>query len=328
MKHNATIIEALFGIILLLVLFVAVRAFLSAKQEALGGPASSSSMVEIEEALKKILEKANQVPAAVAGGEGADQNLLEEIARLKAELESKKKNIEELAAKSAAVTEQTGKADPAAAAVAGISTDEKKQLEDQIKELQAKLSEYEIISEDIADLSFYKEQNARLQKELEAAKSGAVASVPAVTQADSPVVDSPPVQEIPESSKPNPTDPVSPESTAAKSEEAEAPVVEAPVENVVDQELMAEFAAAVQKQNQTTAVETEADLGSLNMDKMLAEAAEIKTDVADIKPEDVLSQSMDENKLLQEAAAMKSDDANAEDKKLMGQFENFVKKGE
>jgi hypothetical protein len=95
----------------------------------------------------------------------------------------------------------------------------------------------------------------------------------------------------------------------------------------VDADLMAEFDAAVEKQKAASG-EASADLGALNMDKMLAEAADIKTDIPEIKPEDVLSQSLDENKLLQEADAMKKEVGNPEDKKLMGQFENFVKKGD
>jgi hypothetical protein len=46
------------------------------------------------------------------------------------------------------------------------------ELLEKIKNLEGKLSEYEIIEDDIADLSNFKEENIRLQKELEALKRG------------------------------------------------------------------------------------------------------------------------------------------------------------
>ena len=49
--------------------------------------------------------------------------------------------------------------------VEGDSSDVK-ELQEQVDQLQAKLHEYEIIEEDIADLSTYKEENIRLKEEL------------------------------------------------------------------------------------------------------------------------------------------------------------------
>src|SRR5690606_29016337 len=70
----------------------------------------------------------------------------------------------------------------------GVSTEEKDKLDAKIKELQAKLSEYEIISEDIADLSFYKEQNAKLAREVEALKSGGAVATATATADDLDIV--------------------------------------------------------------------------------------------------------------------------------------------
>lgn len=341
--HNTTIIEVLIGLVLLSVLILSIRTFMFGKEES-SGAGSAASIPELEASLKKILEKANQVPsvaAAAAGGAGADTTtLLSEISKLKADLEAKQKKIEELSGGAGAAA-----LDPAATG-GGISADERAKLEAQIKELQGKLSEYEIISEDIADLSFYKEQNARLQKELDAVKGGApVPSQPAPVAAQDPIAASvsalsgDAAMEQPAAPVATPTPaaatPVAAPATSAPVVSGTAPAsAEAPsappVENVVDDELMAEFAAAVEKQKPSGAgSEASADLGAMNMDKMLAEAAQIKTDVPDLKPEDVLGQSMDENKLLAEANAMRSEDGKgSEDKKLMGEFENFVKKGD
>jgi hypothetical protein len=45
-------------------------------------------------------------------------------------------------------------------------------LNGRIKELEARLAEYELLEDDIADLSLYKEENARLRTELDRLKGG------------------------------------------------------------------------------------------------------------------------------------------------------------
>ena len=58
---------------------------------------------------------------------------------------------------------------------------ETNQLQERIKELEARLSEYEIIAEDIADLSFYKEENHKLQKEIDEIKNKGTSGTAATT---------------------------------------------------------------------------------------------------------------------------------------------------
>ena len=117
MKHNATIIEVLFGLSLLFALLLAVRSFMFAKDEPAG--AGTSSMADLEVSLKKILEKANQVPQTASGE--ADAPLIAEIGKLKAELEAKQKKIEELSSGQGV----GGGTDGAGAGSSGLSTDEK-----------------------------------------------------------------------------------------------------------------------------------------------------------------------------------------------------------
>lgn len=349
-SHNATIIEVLIGLTLLAVLFLSIRMFLYAKEptSATGG---SLDMSQLEGTLKQILERAGQIPAPVSGGSAAgsedNQKLLVEISNLKTELEARQNQIETL------------KSAPAAsgAPAAGLSEEEKSKLEAQIQELQAKLSEYEIISEDIADLSFYKEQNVKLQKELESLKAGGAVAAPAgatavaaapVEPAPSPAAPPAPPAAEPEivgKSKVEEPVPVEPDPFAEAATLTETPAASTEAEkNLVDDDLMAEFAAAVEKQKSTSemsaetaapapppaapvpASEATVDLGQMDMDKMLAEAADIKTDVPEVDPEKALGTSLDESKLLQEAAALEG--VTGEDKKLMGDFENFVKKSE
>lgn len=393
-KHNTTIIEVLIASVLVLLVLVALRLFLSSK-EPKDSSLSSGSLGDLEASLKKILEKAGGVPAnsevtaAVAAGNPEAKNLVEEINKLKEELGAKQKQVEELKSNSAQNT---------ATAAPGLSASDKEKLEAQIKELQAKLSEYEIISEDIADLSFYKEQNAKLTKELENLKSGggpapeaapvAAAVAAVVAEAAAPVVEAPPAPTPPAPVAAPVATPTPAPAAVAPAVEAAAPVAAAteaapvvaeptpagaaeapPAENLVDDNLLAEFNAAVESQKAAhpetaaaapaaqppppatppaapaapvaapapaaeeskvasetpTAKDEAADLGDMDMEKMMAEAASITANGPDVSAEEALGTALDEEKILKEANAIGK--VSPEDKKLMGDFENFVKKG-
>ncbi|MEZ0393297.1 MAG: hypothetical protein ACAH59_13845 [Pseudobdellovibrionaceae bacterium] len=326
MSHNATIIEVLLGLTLLVILFLSIRWFLST-QDSGHEPTSSVDLSRLEQTLKEWIEKAGQVPTAAAvgaaGGSEESQKLLSEIANLKTDLQSKQQQIETLNAAAASAT--------AGPASSGLSGEDKSKLEAQLRELQAKLSEYEIISEDIADLSFYKEQNVKLQKELEALKAGGGSATAAAAAPAAAVETAPPPPPAP---KPEPeivgksVESAAVEAAPAVAEAATPPPAAASetVSTTVDNDLMAEFDAAVENQKPKTEAEATVDLGQMDMDKMMAEAAGIKTNVPEVDPAQALGSSLDENKLLQEAAAL--EDVSSEDKKLMGEFENFVKKNE
>ena len=138
----------------------------------------------IEESLKKILSQTNAAIGSVdAAGQAAGSgpstlssggNLTEalgsagittldgktpvmDLAGLKVELQSRANMIEELSRK---------------VAEAKASDGTSSELTNKIKSLESKLSEYEIIEDDIADLSNFKEENARLKKEIEELKRG------------------------------------------------------------------------------------------------------------------------------------------------------------
>ncbi|MFN7454157.1 MAG: hypothetical protein ACK5RO_05800 [Pseudobdellovibrionaceae bacterium] len=299
MTHNTLMIEVLIGVILVLTLLVAIRTFLSAKEEE-ANPQAGMNLADLEATLKKLLEKANAVPATgSASADGASpevSNLIAEINNLKLELDQKRKEIEDV--KTAAANAPAG-ATAAPAGAATMSDEERAKLEAKLKELEGKLAEYEIISEDIADLSFYKEQNTKLQKELESLKAGG-APVAAETPAQAPVAEAPKAEEkksepeIVEKAQaapaevpapapaPAPTpqpapEPVAPPAPPAPAAEAApaapAPAAPAPTAapappapesaaetsaapaktppepvNVVDDSLMAEFAAAIESQ--------------------------------------------------------------------------------
>lgn len=318
MKHNTAIIEALIALSLVFAVVMAIRGFLTA-QEPETTP-SLAGLGDLEGTLKKILAQASQI--SPASNSESSQKLAEEIEALKLNLQEKQKQIEEMKIANAA---------SGSAPVTEMSDGSREKIEEQLKELQAKLSEYEIISEDIADLSLYKEQNVKLQQEVAALKerqgSAPTASPPAASAAEPMAAETPPVVE------PLPAEPMAEAPAAAVPPPPPAPVIE----NVVDDDLMAAFGAAVEKQQggvtslSTSEPLVDVDLGAMDVDKMMAESVSIETDVPEVNAEQALGTTMDEAKLLEEAQALgtgPAENVSQEDKKLMGQFEDFVKKSE
>lgn len=349
-RHNAVIIQGLVALILLLVAILAVRNFLRTAD----APAATAGMDmgELESTLKKLLERAGQVPAAAASGEAGA--LVAEIETLRASLAEKQDQIEQMKLAPAATPSEAGA--PAAAATGAMSSDDKRLLEEQIRDLQAKLAEYEIISEDIADLSFYKEENAKLQKQLETLKTGAPAAAvsPASTApADvAPVAPTTPVaadvdpaqamvdslmamptEELAKSAAPEPTPPSATETAPADAGGGRT--------SAADEDLLKEFADAVSAQAggepapaQTPAptagedAEAEAAAGLFDVERMTQEAGQLQKiadTVGEASPEATLEAGLDADRLAQEAASMET--IKPEDAKLMGDFEDFMKKG-
>lgn len=402
-QHNALIIQVLVSAILLLVVVLAWRNFSAARHaDPALSPAATGDMSQLEATLKKLLEKANQVPTAATAAPGDNPALLTEIEKLKKSLEEKQTQMERLKA-DAEAHKAVGGAAAGGAPAPGLSSEERGQLETQIKDLQAKLSEYEIISEDIADLSFYKEENVKLQKELEGYKKGGAAPAPAaaapatpspaeapkaaptmagsakataaaaaaeaapapapVAAAPAPAPEAPapvatpapaPVAEAAKPAEPTPA-PATPEAPAAPAAKAATNPHAA-----VDDDLMAEFAAAVEQQKKPGApvaaatpapaaapaaapapapatekpavvssnfapTADENPLGSgLDVDKIAGEVTQLAA-VANTDVGNSLEGELNPDKLLEEAATMES--IKPEDAKLMNEFEDFVKKG-
>lgn len=155
-RHNDLIIQLLVFTILSLAAFLLFRMIFSGgdKAEVTQGPALATP--ELETTLKKILE---QVPQAPAENQGP----------LKESLEAKEKELNELREK---MKTQEKDVDPSKYLI-------------KISELEGKLAEYEILEDDIADLSLYKEENTRLKLELSKFK-GEVESAPGDFPADLP----------------------------------------------------------------------------------------------------------------------------------------------
>ncbi len=170
--HNEAIIQWLVvGILVITALWLIRMLTDKSKPEA---QAASADFSEIEATLKKLLDRASAVVATPASPtlEQAYAKSAGTVGSpdpaLKAELEKREKEIAELKNQLSSIP----KADPA-------------QFIAKITELETKLAEYEILEDDIADLSLYKEENVRLKQELGKIKGGDVSAeaVPEVAAA-------------------------------------------------------------------------------------------------------------------------------------------------
>ncbi|WP_291515991.1 hypothetical protein [Bdellovibrio sp. ArHS] len=318
--YNTLIIEGLIALVILLSLFLAYRSFFAKRSKEEGAESHSGlDAAQLEKTLQKILENQQvsggvsktsraastddlstdvdleameRTPVSDAGGEAASAESAAEVAQLRASLGESSKKVEALQAQLKEALRAAEAAATAQAPVAsggesgGLSAAEKAELDGKLRDLEARLAEYEIISEDIADLSRYREENENLRKEIEALKAGGATSTAAAPQ-EEPV----PVQPEEAPAEPSvPSEPVAEEPPPVVAVDVAAPEAPAaPAEtgsaDLIDDELMKEFAAAVEGQ------------------KALDKAAEKAGDGS-------------------EKAAATGDETD----KLMNEFENFVSK--
>ncbi len=227
-QHLPVIIEALVVLILIGVIYVNVVLL---KNRTQGG--GSGDLDDIERSLKKILAATetkggfsfdqgstkrgavgNEGTLGATGGEGSASN--EVVRQLETEISSKENKIKSLEEEVKKFQEASQKK------VEGPSREE---LDKKVKDLEAKLADYEIIEDDIADLTLYKDENQRLKAEIEALKKAGPSLQPASTAS-------------------TPPPPSKPDAVTTGPQNAS--------EGDVDDDLMAEFAAAVADQKAGT----------------------------------------------------------------------------
>ncbi|MEZ4871574.1 MAG: hypothetical protein R2827_04860 [Bdellovibrionales bacterium] len=219
------------------------------EQSSTGG-VNSDQIAQLEETLRKVIAQSTPGGGAVAsiGPDGElDESVLAanaaELQELKSSLESKEKELIEIKQKieSGELSSSSG----------GDAAD----LEAKIKDLEARLQEYEIIEDDIADLSMYKEENQKLKEELDALKAGG--AVPAakppkaeevksddlVAEFAEAVGEEPPVADT----APAPEEESAPEPIAADNEEGEELTPNADGKYITD-DVLAEFSTAVNEE--------------------------------------------------------------------------------
>lgn len=329
--HNTTIIEALIALITVSSLFLGFRHFFVKESHSdLGAGGVTGDISQLENTLKKILEnQASAPPPAAApapppepaapsdpGGElmftAADlQHFRDSLA------EALTKN-EELQTKITTLEKSGG----AAAAPAGNPALEA-ELKSKVADLEARLKEYELISDDIAELSRFREENSKLKKEIAKLSSGASTAVPEVAE--------PPSTPSAKSSFAIETEPVA-EAVAVPVPEpivSEPPVVEAPP---AEPEVVAAVPApevapvaddaptmAISAEGATTEAPVEAESGPNPLDEeFLKEFAEV---VHGKKPEDkAVAGAPSTPSPPKDGASAEAD----ETQKLMNSFESFV----
>lgn len=310
-QYNIPLIQGLFGFILILILFLAFKNFFGASEEF-----STGVNPDIEKTLQKILEQSQRATLSVGSEMSASHVSLpgeeHDSEEEGMDAEASQKLEAALAAKDLEIAELKN---AQAAKVGG--GEELKTFKDQIKLLEERLSEYEIIAEDIADLSKFKEENSNLQREIEnLKKSGGSVAAPIAQKVEAPVIEEIPTPVAPLIPSPVP-EPPAPEVT---------PVDSAPEMD----DLEKEFQALVEAQKAGSLSQQEAALTAAPtleeppaLDVVL-EAAPAMPTVADTQMDiDAILAQHSSNEPAVVEAAPKSDD-----NRLLGDFEKFIEKKE
>jgi hypothetical protein len=220
--HNEAIIQWLLFSIVFFTTVLLVRSIMGRSESE---EAADPALLTIQSTLTKLIEqnnaqKAAGPPAAPSGSPGAAATSEAQNAHLAAAAAEHQREIQR--------REQEIQALKAELQNKPKESDNSKFLE-RIKELEGKLSEYEILEDDIADLSLFKEENTRLKAELEALKG------------QSPGFQVPP--------QPEPIVEVMAEPLAVPEEPSPAPVeTPAPVAAPDTPDFVAEFQAAVESE--------------------------------------------------------------------------------
>lgn len=164
----------LIGLTLLSVLLMLIRSVMEEKQ---GGAESDTKSIDakqlgtaVEGAIKKALADKTVFGGAALGETAGNSEDSSELKKVLNEREAK------IAALMSDLEAMKGKVDATTAAGDGAKLSEGDAadlmaLRTKVNELQTKLSEYEIIEDDIADLSLFKEENKKLKDEIEKLKA-------------------------------------------------------------------------------------------------------------------------------------------------------------
>ena len=254
--HNQTIIQVLIVLTLIFIVALVFLTLFGAKDEHIEKSSSSGINItpDLEKSLQKMLENQTQAKSAVfdfskgpsadatptptGGAPLASAEAVAQLEKMRAEMATREKAMNDLRAQL-----EQAQAEAQKGGAGGSSSG----LEARIKELEARLAEYDIISEDIADLSRFKEENEKLKKQIAQMGTQAAAAPVAVAVAPEPAP-APVVMAAPGVAPPAPPaaelTPVPPVAAAEPTPEASA---------IIDDDLMKEFAAAVENQKTTTA---------------------------------------------------------------------------
>lgn len=337
-------VEQIFGVTLILFfvtsLLLLIRSIRQKDDEsATSGHGSGIDAQTVEDAVRRAL---GTTPIQVAAGpvDGAAPVAVAEgdpaaLEKYKQEVQKRDIRIDELSKEIAALREQIKSATSAGGdgSAPAISDAELKDLKAKLEEMQARLAEYEIIEDDIADLSQFKEENARLKAEIDDLKNRLANAGTAAPAAAAPVAAATAAAgesafaRAGEAPAAAPTETSKAEAATETQTNASAPAQD---------DVMREFAAAVEAQRAppagaassvpydadaiasmasgTSAIQPPED-PQASIDAMLAQAeSQMETVAAVTSPapaqaaDDVLAGSPDPDKMLAEVASLLAED--------------------
>lgn len=292
-KSDLTV-GVLIGLTLIVVVLMLVRSVMEEKQvpAATGGAVDQKSLnAAVEGAIKKALADmpVAKTEAAASGDDAAAAALSTTLSEREAKIATLMTEIEALKTQAEAnVTVGAGGVDSSADLAA--------QLE-KVKELQAKLSEYEIIEDDIADLSIFKEENKKLKDEIEKLRAATQTAQVQVQTAQASVID--------------------PTASTEAVHAAQSAIIETPARTPVesfkldtDDDVMGEFAQALsggakpaaESASSSMSADEEAvadPFGPLDTEKMIAEVASLGEGTAESSTS-VLEDELDTDRLMAE----------------------------
>lgn len=174
LEKNDITFGILIGLTLIVVILLLVRSVIDEKETATSGGAASVDSKTISTAIEGALKKALASGAVVGAGastevvlnaDGTAAKGSNEALELKKVLSEREAKISSLLSDLEVLKSQADSGSSKSGGATGGADSEA--LLAKINELQAKLSEYEIIEDDIADLSSYKEENKKLKDEIE-----------------------------------------------------------------------------------------------------------------------------------------------------------------
>ena len=246
-QHNTIVIQVVFSIVLLLILVYVYRLFF-VNSATPGAGESSVELTEVNQKLDQLLEQQKNsgiqviekvIPVQVDADVKAVADAMAAPAANSAELDQAKAENAKLKAQLNELEKKLFELTPTAGAEAAAQDDSSKvdsaqlvELNKKIEELQSRLSEYDIIADDIAELSQLRAENAELKKKIENGGGGSSGSsdtggggeeAPVITSKPEAVPEAPVVASRPEAAPEVPA--VSAEAAAVMAE-AEAAVTE------------------------------------------------------------------------------------------------------
>ncbi|HVK62312.1 MAG TPA: hypothetical protein VM432_12205 [Bdellovibrionales bacterium] len=344
--HNETVFGTLVVLFLVTAMLLLIRQIGARRSGEVSGEVGGAiiNVEEIEVALKRVLSSQTPImstaavstdaaPATAApAGAAASADRSAQEAKLAEALKEREAKIKEMEAE----LEQTrtiaaALVSPTESAGSGGDPAKLAELEEKIQELKNRLSEYEIIEDDIADLSMYKDQNEKLKKSVDDLRAQLTAAGISVAEAMSdeiiPVAEAAAAAAAPEKKSEqfqiDPNDAVMqefastvqvgkapPPITTNRLESSEAILEQALADAGVEAPAAAPAAAAAPEAPEAVTADEPVSAaleGTLDTDKMLSEVDALAA-VGEAPAGDALEESLDTDKLL---AEMNSIDASA-----------------